>query len=257
MRDAPLDSMQGLLLLLDAVSLSGDRDGSVNGGRDSGDLVRRGDDVRLVAGSSGEVSRANDGSRLDRRADVLDGSDGVLGTAVGNDGRAGLLDDGRDGLLSGDGRAGGIEERAGLLHGSGSGSGVKSRRGGGVALLNGSTGSLVGGLLADVSLVDGSLLGTSDVFLSEADVLRGCGAGSFHGLVGVLGRNFTELLGLLVGDLSGVVEVSVNQLLVGDVDQRSKVDDAGGNEEQAPLGGDLDEEVADEGGEESLEIVSV
>lgn len=247
MRDAPLDSMQGLLLLLDAVSLGGDGSGSVNGGRDSGDLVRRRDDVRLVARSSREVGGANDGGRLDGRADVLDGSDGELRAAGGGgNGRGRLLGNGRAGLL---------DRGGGLLDGGGSGSGVLG--GGGVALLNGSTGNLVGGLLADVVLVDGGLLGTTDVLLSQADVLRGCGAGSFHGLVGVLGGDFAELLGLLVGDLSGVVEVGVDELLVGDVDQGSEVDNAGRDEEQAPLGSDLDEEVANEGGEESLEIVSV
>jgi len=87
--------------------------------------------------------------------------------------------------------------------------------------------------------------------------LRGRLAGSLHGLVGVLGGDFTELLGLLVGDLGGVVEVGVNELLVGDVDQRSEVDDAGGDEKQAPLGSDLDEEVADEGSEGGLKMVSM
>lgn len=250
MRDAPLDSMQGLLLLFDAVDLGGDGSGVVDGGRDGGDLVGRRDDVRLVAGSSREVGGANDGSGLDGRADVLDGSDGELGTAGGGgNGRGRLLGNGRAGLLNSGGS---------LLDGSGSGgSGVVCRGSGGVALLDGSTGSLVGGLLADVVLVDGSLLGTTNVLLSQADVLRGCGAGSFHGLVGVLGGDFAELLGLLVGNLSGVVEVGVNELLVGDVDQGSEVDNAGRDEEQAPLGSDLDEEVADEGGEESLENVSV
>ena len=39
----------------------------------------------------------------------------------------------------------------------------------------------------------------------------------------------------------------VNEILVLDVDQRSEVDNKGGEEKQAPLGSDLDEEVADDG----------
>jgi hypothetical protein len=242
MRNAPLDSMQRLLLLLDAVLLGRDRLGTVSGGRDSGDLVGSRDDVRLVAGSGGEVV-----SGLDRSADVLDGSDGEVRTLLGGHGL----------LLRRGGSARLLENRVGLVKGSGRGSGVLGGGCRGVALLNGSAGDLVGGLLADVSLVDGGLLGATDVLLSQADVLRGYGAGSFHGLVGVLGGDLTELLGLLVGDLSGVVEVSVDELPVGDVDQRSEVDDAGGDEEQAPFGSDLDEEVADQSSEESLENVSV
>jgi hypothetical protein len=50
--------------------------------------------------------------------------------------------------------------------------------------------------------------------------------------------------------------VLVNEVLVLDVNQRSEIDDKSGEEKQAPLGSDLDEEVADEGSEESLRIVS-
>jgi hypothetical protein len=242
MRDAPLDSMQGLLLLLNAVLLGRDGRGTVSGGRDSGNLVGSRDDVRLVAGSSGEVVGGLNGS-----ADVLDGSDGEVRTLLGGHGL----------LLRRGGSARLLENRVGLVKGSGRGSGVLGGGCRGVALLNGSAGDLVGGLLANVSLVDSGLLGAIKLLLSQADVLRGDGAGSFHGLVGVLGGDFAELLSLLVGDLSGVVEVSINELLVGNVDQRSEVDDAGGDEEQAPLGSDLDEEVADQSSEESLEDVSV
>jgi hypothetical protein len=249
---APLDGGNGLLLLLDAVLLSGESRGLVRVGRGGGsgsrcgrelvsavvggrDLVR--ETVGLVLGSSREVGVSNDRSRLGRRADVVDRSNGEVRAAVGGGGL----------LVGGDGRA--------RLLGR-SGGGVLGR-GGGVVLLNGSTWELLGGGLADVALVDGGLLGTTNVFLSEAHVLRGRLAGSLHGLVGVLGGDFAELLGLLVGDLGGVVEVGVNELLVGDVDQRSEVDDAGGNEKKAPLGSDLDEEVADDGSEGGLKIVSV
>lgn len=201
--------------------------GTVVGGRD---LVRK--TVGLVLWSSREVGVSNDRSRLGRRADVVNGSNGEVRAAVGGGGL----------LVGGDGSAR-------LLGGSSSG---VLGRGSCVVLLNGSTRELLGGGLADVSLVDSRLLGATNVFLSEAHVLRGRLAGSLHGLVGVLGGDFAELLSLLVGDLGGVVEVGVNKLLVGDVNQRSEVDDAGGDEEQAPLGSDLDEEVADDGSEGGL-----
>lgn len=205
---------------------------TVVGGRDL-----MGETMGLVLGSSREVGVSDDGSRLDGRVDVVDRSNGEVRATVGGGGL--LL--GCDGLLlGGDGR---------LLEGSSRG-GVLGRRS--VALLNGSTRKLLGGVLADVTLVDGGLLGTTNVFLSEAHVLRGRLASSLHGLVGVLGGDFAELLGLLVGDLGGVVEVGVNELLVGDVDQRSEVDNAGGDEKQSPLGSDLDEEVADKGSEGGL-----
>ena len=70
-----------------------------------------------------------------------------------------------------------------------------------------------------------------------------------------IGSNLAELSGLLAGNVGGVVQVLVNEILVLDVDQRSEVDNKGGEEKQAPLGSDLDEEVADEGGEEGLKTL--
>ena len=46
----------------------------------------------------------------------------------------------------------------------------------------------------------------------------------------------------------------VNEVLVLDVDQGSEVDNKGGQKQEAPLGSDLDEEVADESGEEGLDF---
>ena len=129
--------MQGLLLLLDAVSA----DRLSCGRRHRVDGVGLGDDGRLGAGSGREVvgRLGEDGS-----GGVLDGSRGVLNRGRGVlDGSGGVLD-------RGDGRAG-----------------LLNRSGGGVVLLNGSAGSLLGGLLADVALVDGSLLGASNVLLGH------------------------------------------------------------------------------------------
>lgn len=138
-RAAPLNGVQRLLLLLNAV----DR-GSLGGG--SGhrvDGVRLSDDVRLVAGRRREVvsglGRGRSGGGLERSRGGLDWSGGVL------DGSGSVLDrsDGRAGLLS---RSGGS---------------------GSVVLLDGSARCLLGGLLADVTLVDGALLGSSNVLLGH------------------------------------------------------------------------------------------
>lgn len=120
------------------------------------------------------------------------------------------------------------------------------------SLLNRHARSLVGGLLAYVALVDGGFLGTTDHLLGLGDVLAGSGAGSLECPVAVLGGEVAQLLGLGVGDVGRVIEVLVDQVLVLDVDEGSEVDDDGGEEEQTPLGSDLDEEVADEGDEEGL-----
>lgn len=236
---APLKGVQGLLLLLDAVSL--------NGGGDGGSGLRATNDVGL---GNGLVSRRG----------------GEVGGGGSGDGGAGLLCDGRGGLLGRGGRSGGVDERgcrllnnrgSGLLGGSGGSGGVKLERGSGVVLLDGSTGSLVGGLLADVALVHGRLLGTTHVLLGHGDVLGSGGRGGLEGLVGVLGGDLAELLSLLVGDVGGVVKLGVNHILVLDVDQGSEVEDDGGEESQAPQGSDLDEEVANESGEEGLGDVSM
>lgn len=115
-------------LLLLLDAVSADTLGCGGGHRVDG--VGLGDDVRLVAGRGRElVGRLGE----DGSGGGLSGSRGVL--------------DGSGGVLNG---------RAGLLS-----------RSGGVVLLNGSARSLLGGLLADVALVDGGLLGTSNVLLGH------------------------------------------------------------------------------------------
>ena len=128
--------MQRLLLLLDTVSA----DALGCGSRHRVNVVGLSDDVRLVAG---------------RRREVV-GRLGELGRG-GLDGSRGVLNRGR-GVLDGSGR---------VLDGSAGSAGLLDRSGRGVVLLNGSAGNLLGGLLADVSLVDGGLLGTSNVLLGH------------------------------------------------------------------------------------------
>ena len=129
--------MQRLLLLLDTVSAGG----LGCGGRNRVDGVGRSDNVRLVAGRGREVV-----GRL-----------GELGGGGGLDWSRGVLNRGR-GVLDGSG---------GVLDGSGGSAGLLDGSRRGVVLLNGSTRNLLGGLLADVVLVDGGLLGASNVLLGH------------------------------------------------------------------------------------------
>jgi len=73
-------------------------------------------------------------------------------------------------------------------------------------------------------------------------------------MASLLGCDITELAGLLVDDVTGVVEVVVDELLVLEVDQRSKVDDGGENKSNSPGWGELDEEVCEESGSECLKM---
>jgi hypothetical protein len=50
-----------------------------------------------------------------------------------------------------------------------------------------------------------------------------------------------------------VVQLVVDELLVGGVDERGKEEDRSGDHGQAPVGDDLDEVVGDEGGDSGLE----
>jgi hypothetical protein len=72
------------------------------------------------------------------------------------------------------------------------------------------------------------------------------------GLLGVLLGNRAELGRLSANNLAGVLELGVNELLVGGVDERGEEDDRGGDDSQAPVGDDLDEVVRDESSEGGL-----
>jgi hypothetical protein len=71
-------------------------------------------------------------------------------------------------------------------------------------------------------------------------------------VLGVLHGDRAELGRLSANNLAGVLELGVNELLVGGVDQRSEEDDRGGDDGQAPVGDDLDEVVRDESSEGGL-----
>ena len=114
------------------------------------------------------------------------------------------------------------------------------------------TRNLIRSFLLDGALLNCLLLGGTQRLLSAGTVLLDDRVAGFHRLRSVLRGKVTDLLGLLVDDLTGIVHVLVNNLLVGDVDEWSKVNDGREKKSQTPRGRDLDEEVGDKGGQESL-----
>lgn len=71
--------------------------------------------------------------------------------------------------------------------------------------------------------------------------------------------NGAELGRLGIDSLAGMLELGVDELPVGQVDERREEDDRGGDQGEAPVGDDLDEVIRDEGGESGLRsgVVSV
>jgi hypothetical protein len=97
---------------------------------------------------------------------------------------------------------------------------------------------------ASAVLVDG-LLGLGGRLLSVA-------AGNVHGVSGMLVGKTLDLLCLLVGNVVALLKLSIDGILVLDVDEGGEVGNAGSDQAQAPEGDELDEEVGDEGCEEGL-----
>ena len=81
------------------------------------------------------------------------------------------------------------------------------------------------------------------------------GLDAFKTLAGVCARNIFDLVCLLADNSVCVGNVLVDKLLVRDVDQRRKEDDACGNESQAPEWNDLEEPVGRESRSASLRIM--
>ena len=91
-----------------------------------------------------------------------------------------------------------------------------------------------------------------DRLLSLSSSLLGVALNGLGSISGVLVGKTLDLRGLLASDLSALLKLSVDDLLVLNVDERSEVGDEGGDQCQAPERDELDEEVGDERGEESL-----
>ena len=76
---------------------------------------------------------------------------------------------------------------------------------------------------------------------------------SLHGIAGMLVSKPLDLLGLLVGNVVTLLQLSVNNLLVLDVDEGAEEGNECRDQSQAPKRNELDQEVGEEGREESLE----
>lgn len=94
-------------------------------------------------------------------------------------------------------------------------------------------------------LIDG-ILGLSGVLLGISLESLGCGTGAF-------GSKIPKLGCLLVGDAVTLLELSIDEFLVRDVDERAHEGGYGGNKSQAPERDELDEGVGDQGSKESLD----
>ena len=92
-----------------------------------------------------------------------------------------------------------------------------------------------------------------DSLLGLGGGLLGVGAGNVHGVSGVLVGKTLDLLSLLVCNVVALLKLSIDDVLVLDVDEGTEVGDEGRDQSQAPERDELDKEVGDEGREERLQ----
>ena len=76
------------------------------------------------------------------------------------------------------------------------------------------------------------------------------------GLLGVLLRNGAELSSLSIDNVTSMLQLPVNKLLVRGVDERRKEDDSRSNQRETPVRNDLDQVVRQKGTQGRLERVS-
>lgn len=89
-------------------------------------------------------------------------------------------------------------------------------------------------------------------FLSARRVLADSALGDFTRTTGVLSSQVPNLRSLLIDNGASILEVTIDQLAVLNVDQWDKEDHGGGDQGETPLWHDLDEPVSDESSRESL-----
>ena len=144
--------------------------------------------------------------------------------------------------------------------------GVKRRLNDGrLGLIHGHNGEVgpihvLAGRSREVGRLDGRLLlrllvmvaGALDQGLGLGRVVAHVLLGHLGGVLGALLGNRAELGRLSANNLAGVLELGVNELLVGGVDEWGEEDDRGGDDGQAPVGDDLDEVVRDKSSEGGL-----
>lgn len=103
----------------------------------------------------------------------------------------------------------------------------------------------------------GATTRVSDHLLSLGRVVSNILLCDIGGTSSVVAGELLDLRGLLVDNAGGIVDVAVDEFLVGLVDERGKEEDGGGDESKAPQWDDLDQVVGGEGTEEGLVMVSV
>lgn len=121
-------------------------------------------------------------------------------------------------------------------------------------VLRGSGEVLLGDRLAGdlLSSRANAALGTANVLLCLLGDVAGVSLEGLCGICGVLRREVLHLSSLGVDNLTGMGQLLVNDLVVGDVDEGDEVDGGHGNQRQTPEGSELDQPVAKEGGKEGL-----
>lgn len=86
-------------------------------------------------------------------------------------------------------------------------------------------------------------------------VFAGIGRDGVSGTFGVLSCHVFDLLALLGDHVSSVLELSIDDFLVLDVDERTKVDGKSCDQGKTPEWNELDQEIGNEGGNESLNVL--
>lgn len=112
------------------------------------------------------------------------------------------------------------------------------------------------GVLRHVDLLARRSLALEEI-LDFAAVIANVLLADVGNLLHLLRSNALDLGSLVVDELGSVVELLVDELLVGSVDQRHNKGNSGTNEGKTPDGNELYKVVRDESSDESLLIVSI
>lgn len=135
--------------------------------------------------------------------------------------------------------------------------------GGSREVLLGGGGEVLCGCSWEVILLDLDLWrsGTSTVLVDSLLGLCGCllcvALDSLDSVPGMLVSKFLDLLSLLVGNAVALLNLGIDGLLVLNVDEGTEEGEGSGDQGQAPERNELDEEVGDQGCEESLKNATV
>lgn len=104
---------------------------------------------------------------------------------------------------------------------------------------------------------DGATTGVCNQLMCLSGVLTKSTLCSLGGLSSVMTSELLDLISLLVDDSGEGLEVLVDELLVGLVDQGGEEEDGGGDDSKAPVWNDLDEVVGEESTEKCLLQISI